>query len=245
METTLAPRHGYDMETIRFSGLRGKNLRNWLLLPLRLLLALWQSASVIRKVRPDVVSGHGRISRLSGGNDGVIFGEAIADTRTELDSRARQQDLDEGRGQSVAGFSGVIRSGAKVIFTGNPVRQRNQSIASPERRYASCSGRLKLLVIGGSLGAQALNTILPLALNRIPEASRPSVTASGWNASPGSAQKELCGSRRGRRTGYIHRQYGGAICRMRPCESAGQARSPLPRSAPPGVAVSWCRSLTL
>ncbi|MEO7560191.1 MAG: glycosyltransferase, partial [Nitrosospira sp.] len=59
METTLAPQRGYDMETIRFSGLRGKNIATWLTLPLRLLRALWQSARVIRRVRPDVVLGMG------------------------------------------------------------------------------------------------------------------------------------------------------------------------------------------
>ena len=80
METTLAPRHGYDVETIRFSGLRGKNVRTWLLLPLRLLLALWQSASVIRRVRPDVVLGMGGYPAFPGGDDGVIVGEAVADT---------------------------------------------------------------------------------------------------------------------------------------------------------------------
>ena len=55
MESALVRQHGYDMETINFSGLRGKNATTWLTLPLRLLLAFWQSAKVIFRVRPDVV----------------------------------------------------------------------------------------------------------------------------------------------------------------------------------------------
>ena len=67
METTLARQQGHTLETIRFSGLRGKNVRTWLLLPARLLLAFWQSARVIRKVRPDVVLGMGGYPAFPGG----------------------------------------------------------------------------------------------------------------------------------------------------------------------------------
>jgi UDP-N-acetylglucosamine--N-acetylmuramyl-(pentapeptide) pyrophosphoryl-undecaprenol N-acetylglucosamine transferase len=74
------------------------------------------------------------------------------------------------------GFPGAIRNGGKVMFSGNPVRSEITQLGSPEERYAARSGRLKLLVIGGSLGAQALNTILPQALKCIPQESRPSVT---------------------------------------------------------------------
>jgi UDP-N-acetylglucosamine--N-acetylmuramyl-(pentapeptide) pyrophosphoryl-undecaprenol N-acetylglucosamine transferase len=74
------------------------------------------------------------------------------------------------------GFPGAIRNGGKVMFSGNPVRSEITQLGSPAERYAARSGRLKLLVIGGSLGAQALNTILPQSLKCIPQESRPSVT---------------------------------------------------------------------
>jgi UDP-N-acetylglucosamine--N-acetylmuramyl-(pentapeptide) pyrophosphoryl-undecaprenol N-acetylglucosamine transferase len=74
------------------------------------------------------------------------------------------------------GFPGVIRGDRKVTFSGNPVRSEISQLEAPDKRYAARSGKLKLLVIGGSLGAQALNTIVPQALGLIPEKLRPLVT---------------------------------------------------------------------
>ena len=176
METTLAPRHGYDMETIRFSGLRGKNLRTWLLLPLRLLLALWQSASVIRRVRPDVVLGMGGYPAFPGGMMASFLSKPLLIHEQNSIPGLANRILTKVADKVLLGFPGAIRNGGKVTFTGNPVRSEISQLPPPRERYASRSGRLKLLVIGGSLGAQALNTILPLALKRIPGEARPSVT---------------------------------------------------------------------
>lgn len=74
------------------------------------------------------------------------------------------------------GFPGAMRSEKKALFCGNPVRREIGELESPEQRYAARSGNLKLLVIGGSLGAQALNTIVPQALKLIPGKQRPWVT---------------------------------------------------------------------
>ena len=75
METVLVPQRGYDIEIIRFSGLRGKNAVAWLTLPLRLLFALWQSVKVLLRVRPDVVLGMGGYPAFPGGLMASLLGK--------------------------------------------------------------------------------------------------------------------------------------------------------------------------
>jgi UDP-N-acetylglucosamine--N-acetylmuramyl-(pentapeptide) pyrophosphoryl-undecaprenol N-acetylglucosamine transferase len=176
METSLAPRQGYDLETIRFSGLRGKSVRNWLLLPLRLLLALWQSAKVIRRVRPDVVLGMGGYPAFPGAMMASLMAKPLLIHEQNSIPGLANMILAKIADKVLLGFPGAIRNGGKVMFSGNPVRSEITELCSPGERYAARSGRLKLLVIGGSLGAHALNTILPQALKRVPQESRPSVT---------------------------------------------------------------------
>ena len=176
METTLAPQRGYDLETIRFSGLRGKSIRNWVLLPLRLLLASWQSAKVIRRVRPDVVLGMGGYPAFPGGMMASLLARPLLIHEQNSIPGLANRILANIADKVLLGFPGAIKNGGKVMFSGNPVRSEITQLDPPAERYAARTGGLKLLVIGGSLGAQALNTILPLALKRIPEESRPGVT---------------------------------------------------------------------
>jgi UDP-N-acetylglucosamine--N-acetylmuramyl-(pentapeptide) pyrophosphoryl-undecaprenol N-acetylglucosamine transferase len=176
METTFAPRQGYDLETIRFSGFRGKSVQNWLLLPLHLLLALWQSAKVMRRVRPDVVLGMGGYPAFPGAMMASLLAKPLLIHEQNSVPGLANMILSKIADKVLLGFPGAIKNGGKVMFSGNPVRSEITQLGLPAERYAARSGRLKLLVIGGSLGAQALNTILPQALKCIPQESRPSVT---------------------------------------------------------------------
>jgi UDP-N-acetylglucosamine--N-acetylmuramyl-(pentapeptide) pyrophosphoryl-undecaprenol N-acetylglucosamine transferase len=74
------------------------------------------------------------------------------------------------------GFPDAVMTNRQTLFSGNPVRSEIAQLEAPEKRYAARSGNLRLLVIGGSLGAQVLNTTVPLALKLIPESRRPLVT---------------------------------------------------------------------
>lgn len=176
METTLAPQRGYEMETIRFSGLRGKNIATWLTLPLRLLRALWQSARVIDRVRPDVVLGMGGYPAFPGGLMASLLNKPLLIHEQNSVPGLANRILAKLADRVLLGFPGVIRGDRKVTFSGNPVRSEISQLEAPDKRYAARSGKLKLLVIGGSLGAQALNTIVPQALGLIPEKLRPLVT---------------------------------------------------------------------
>ncbi len=172
MESQLVPPRGFAFEPIDFSGVRGKGPVTLALLPLRLLKAFWQSIQVIRRVKPDVVLGLGGYIAFPAGLMSVLLGKPLV---------LHEQN-------SVAGMVNKVLAGvADRVFTafpdvlknaqwvGNPLRPAFTQQPEPSVRFAGRSGPLKLLVVGGSLGAQALNRIVPQALALIPAAQRPSV----------------------------------------------------------------------
>jgi UDP-N-acetylglucosamine--N-acetylmuramyl-(pentapeptide) pyrophosphoryl-undecaprenol N-acetylglucosamine transferase len=180
METVLVPQRGYDIEIIRFSGLRGKNAVTWLTLPLRLLFALWQSVKVMLRVRPDVVLGMGGYPAFPGGLMASLLGKPLLIHEQNSIPGLANRILAKLADKVLLGFPNAIRNDKKAVFSGNPVRSEISQLEAPEKRYALRSKtdnqKLRLLVIGGSLGAQALNTIVPQALKLIPEKIRPLVT---------------------------------------------------------------------
>jgi len=173
MESRIVPQHGIALETIDFSGVRGKGLATLALLPLRLLRAFWQAWRVVRRVQPDVVLGLGGYVTFPGGMMAVLAGKPLV---------LHEQN-------SVAGMANKVLAGvADRIFTafpdvfkrgqwvGNPLRAAFVQQPGPAERFAGRSGPLRVLVVGGSLGARALNDIVPQALALIPAGKRPQVT---------------------------------------------------------------------
>ena len=177
METVLVPQYGYEMEVINFTGLRGKTAMTWLMLPFRLLLAFWQSASVMFRVRPDVVLGMGGYPTFPGGMMAVLVNRPLIIHEQNSIPGLANKVLAKLADKILLAFPGTIRgAGDNVIFSGNPVREGIVQVEKPEQRYAGRKGNLKLLVVGGSRGAQALNTIVPQALKLMPKNKRPLVT---------------------------------------------------------------------
>ncbi|SEK31609.1 undecaprenyldiphospho-muramoylpentapeptide beta-N-acetylglucosaminyltransferase [Nitrosovibrio tenuis] len=176
METILAPRQGHDIEIIRFSGFRRKGAGTWLTLPLRLSLALWQSARVMRRVHPDVVLGMGGYPAFPGGLMASLLKKPLLIHEQNSIPGLVNRILAKLADKVLLGFPGAVMTNKPAVFSGNPVRSEISLLDAPENRYAERSGKLRLLVIGGSLGAQALNTIVPLALKMIPEPQRPLIT---------------------------------------------------------------------
>ena len=173
MEAELVPRHGYEMEFIRFSGLRGKGIVRMALLPLNLLIAFWQSARVIFKVRPDVVLGMGGYVSFPGGMMAAGLNRPLVVHEQNSIAGLANRVLAEVADRRLAGFPGVLR---KSQFAGNPVRAAIAQLPAPAERFRGRAGPLKLLVIGGSLGAQALNQTVPQSLALMPSERRPQVT---------------------------------------------------------------------
>jgi len=172
MESQLVPKQGFAFEAIDFGGVRGKGWLTLVLLPLRLLQAFWQSITVLRRVQPDVVVGLGGYITFPAGLMAVLLGKPLV---------LHEQN-------SVAGLANRVLSGvADRVFTafplvikgaqwvGNPLRSAFLHLPDPLQRFAGRTGPLKVLVVGGSLGAKALNEIVPQALALIPPASRPDV----------------------------------------------------------------------
>jgi UDP-N-acetylglucosamine--N-acetylmuramyl-(pentapeptide) pyrophosphoryl-undecaprenol N-acetylglucosamine transferase len=172
MEARLVPAHGYRMAWIHARALRGKGLAAKLLLPLNLLLAFWQSARAIFAVRPDVVLGMGGYVAFPGGLMASLLAKPLAIHEQNAVAGLTNRVLRGVADRAFEAFPGALKN---AEWTGNPVRAEIAGIALPAERYTSRSGPLKLLVVGGSLGAQALNYALPRALALIPQDTRPQV----------------------------------------------------------------------
>jgi UDP-N-acetylglucosamine--N-acetylmuramyl-(pentapeptide) pyrophosphoryl-undecaprenol N-acetylglucosamine transferase len=172
MEATWVPKHGYGMAWVSFSGLRGKGPLAFLLLPLRLLVAFWQSARAIFAHRPDVVLGMGGYISFPGGIMAALFGKPLIVHEQNAIPGLANKVLAGVADRVLCAFPGALKG---ATLTGNPVRPGIAAIAAPESRYAGRSGPLRVLVVGGSLGAKVFNDVVPRALALL-SGPRPLVT---------------------------------------------------------------------
>jgi len=166
MEERLVPPHGYRTAWIRARAARGKGLVQKLLLPANLLLSFWESLGHLRRIRPDVVLGLGGYVAFPGGMMASLLGRPLALHEQNAIAGLANRVLAAVADKVMVAFPGVLK-GAE--WTGNPVRAEIAAIAPPEARFAGRSGPLRILVVGGSLGAQALNQALPKALSLLKE----------------------------------------------------------------------------
>jgi UDP-N-acetylglucosamine--N-acetylmuramyl-(pentapeptide) pyrophosphoryl-undecaprenol N-acetylglucosamine transferase len=173
IESTLVPSRGYDTTWVSFSGLRGKGPKAFFLLPARLLLAFWQSARAIFLQRPDVVLGMGGYISFPGGMMAVLLGKPLVIHEQNSVAGLANKVLARVADRILCAFPGALE---RATVTGNPVRPEVAALPAPETRYEERSGPLRVLVVGGSLGAKALNEVLPRALALLPAERRPLVT---------------------------------------------------------------------
>lgn len=173
MESQLVPPQGFAFEAIDFSGVRGKGLLTLALLPLRLLRAFWQALQVVRRVKPDVVVGLGGFISFPGGMMGVLCGKPLVLHEQNSVAGLANKVL---AGVADAVFTAFPKVLAKGVWVGNPLRSAFLGAAEPVQRFAGRSGPLRVLVLGGSLGARALNDIVPQALALLPPEQQPQVT---------------------------------------------------------------------
>ena len=173
MEAQLVTPRGFAFEAVQFSGVRGKGLATLALLPLKLLRAFWQSWQVVRRVRPDVVVGLGGYITFPGGMMASLAGKPLVLHEQNSVAGLANRVLARIADRVFTAFPGVL---AGASWVGNPLRQAFTAQLQPTERFAGRSGPLRLLVVGGSLGAKALNDMVPQALALIPPAVRPQVT---------------------------------------------------------------------
>ncbi len=190
MEARLVPAHGYELAPVRFGALRGKGVIRKLLLPWNLLRGFREALREIRRLRPDVVLGMGGFITFPGGMMAALTGVPLVLHEQNSVAGLANKVLALVADRILTGFPGVLR---KATWVGNPVRPEIAALPPPAERLARRqsppnrvrksgsaakappSERLRLLVIGGSLGAAVLNENVPAALALLAERERPEV----------------------------------------------------------------------
>lgn len=173
MEARIVPASGYEVAWVRFTALRGKGVLRKVLLPFNLLRGFAQAFGQIRRVKPDVVLGMGGYVTFPGGMMAVLLGCPVVVHEQNSVAGLANRVLARVADEVVTGFPDVLKRGEWV---GNPVRAEITAVAPPAARFAGRCGPLKVLVVGGSLGAAALNDVMPKALALLAPAERPQVT---------------------------------------------------------------------
>jgi UDP-N-acetylglucosamine--N-acetylmuramyl-(pentapeptide) pyrophosphoryl-undecaprenol N-acetylglucosamine transferase len=177
LEARLVPEHGIEFEGVAFGGIRGKGLKQLVVGPFALLAALGQSLQIIRRRAPHVVLGFGGFASFPGALAGVACAKPLVLHDANAVAGLANRVLAYGADRILLGFPGALRGrhAAKVEWVGNPVRDAIGAMPPPEERFADRTGPIRLLVVGGSLGATALNECVPAALALLPRGSRPQV----------------------------------------------------------------------
>ena len=189
MENKLVPPSGIPIDTIGFSGLRGKGLLHTLTGGLRLLVAFWSCLRIIRARKTTAVLGMGGYVCFPGGLMASLLSKPLvlvnADAALLMSNKALLPVADK----VAFGFDGAAAHKTKhAVVTGNPVRAEIEALPVPSQRFAGRSGALRVLVVGGSLGARALNECLPKALALLDANQRPMVTHQTGQANLASVQ---------------------------------------------------------
>ncbi|MBU6504775.1 MAG: undecaprenyldiphospho-muramoylpentapeptide beta-N-acetylglucosaminyltransferase [Betaproteobacteria bacterium] len=191
MEARLVPQQGFVLETVAMGGLRGKGVWRILSAPWMVAVACLQSVAILLRQRPDVVVGFGGFASFPGGLSAALLKKplvlheqnAVAGLSNRVLARLARRVFEGFPGSfkapsahPLARMLGVPRD---VRWVGNPVRPEIQELPPPAVRFAGRSGVLKILVLGGSQGASALNALIPRALALIPLQERPEVVHQG------------------------------------------------------------------
>ncbi|RJG09442.1 undecaprenyldiphospho-muramoylpentapeptide beta-N-acetylglucosaminyltransferase [Massilia cavernae] len=177
METDLVPKAGIPMDTIDFAGLRGKGLGHTVRGAFKMAASFATCMGIVRRRKPDVVLGMGGYVTVPGGLMARCAGVPLALVNADAALLLSNKTLAPVAQKVLFGFPADFgRAAAKAIVTGNPVRREILDMPSPETRFGARTGVLRVLVVGGSLGAKVLNDSVPAALAMLPADARPVVT---------------------------------------------------------------------
>jgi UDP-N-acetylglucosamine--N-acetylmuramyl-(pentapeptide) pyrophosphoryl-undecaprenol N-acetylglucosamine transferase len=175
MESRVVPASGFSIEWVRVKGIRGKGLTAWLMAPFRIASALLQALAVLRRVRPRAVLGAGGYVSGPGGIAAWLLRIPLLIHEQNAIPGLTNRWLARIAGQVLQGFPGSFDKKTGARFVGNPVRADIAAIPEPAARFQGRSGRARLLVFGGSQGAQRLNAMVPQALAQLDPGRRPQV----------------------------------------------------------------------
>jgi UDP-N-acetylglucosamine--N-acetylmuramyl-(pentapeptide) pyrophosphoryl-undecaprenol N-acetylglucosamine transferase len=187
MEAELVAQRGIKLEPVSMAAARGKSLRQWVMLPFRLTRSLWQSMQALRRVRPAVVLGMGGYVAFPGGVMARLLNRPLVIHEQNSIAGLTNKILARIASTVMVAFPDALK---RAVWAGNPVRAELIELAAPAERFKDRTGPLEILVVGGSLGAQALNSTVPRALALLPRSERPSVTHQSGKAHLESLSKE-------------------------------------------------------
>ena len=187
MENKLVAQAGFPLTQVRITGVRGKGLLAWAVLPVRILAAFWQSTLAIFRIRPDVVLSMGGYVAFPGGMMAALWRKTLVVHEPGAVAGITNRLLAPFADHVIVGMEGAFQRRVaqkwanalpkprRVHWLGTPVREDIAAVAPPDARYAGRGGRLRLLVVGGSLGAQTMNDLVVAALAAMAPESRPQV----------------------------------------------------------------------
>lgn len=175
LESTVVPKAGIEIHFLSIGGLRGKSALTLVFAPFKLFLACAQALMILAKYKPSVVLGLGGFATGPGGVMAWLLRKPLVIHEQNAIPGMTNKTLTRFATRVLEAFPHSFTSDVRAIATGNPVRPEIAALPPPQERFAGRSGPLRLLVIGGSLGAQALNEAVPAALALLPEQARPHV----------------------------------------------------------------------
>lgn len=175
IESRVVPPEGIALETVRVQGLRGKGLFSWLLAPLRILVAVADAVRVLRRCRPKVVLGMGGYTAGPGGLAAWLLRRPLVIHEQNAVAGLTNRLLAGFAREVLEAFPGSFSASVKTRVTGNPVRADIAALLPPAVRFAGRRGPLRLLVLGGSQGARALNETVAAAIALLPPDQRPEI----------------------------------------------------------------------
>lgn len=175
LEARLVPAHGIELYTVRVGGLRGKGLGTRLAAPFMLVRAVMSAFAVVRRLRPrSVLSMGGYVAGPGGVAAWLLRRPLLVHEQNSIPGMTNRVLARLAR-KVMTGFDGAFPQAGQAEWVGNPVRADIAALPAPGQRLANRAGRTRLLVLGGSQGARALNRTLPAALGRLHQAERPEV----------------------------------------------------------------------
>jgi UDP-N-acetylglucosamine--N-acetylmuramyl-(pentapeptide) pyrophosphoryl-undecaprenol N-acetylglucosamine transferase len=167
LEARVVPAEQIPIEWLTVSGLRGKGLLAWLAAPLRLLVALREALAVMRRHQPAVVVGLGGFVSGPGGVAAWLTRRPLLIHEQNAIAGFTNRCLARVAREVLVAFPDAFGAGVSVRLIGNPVRTEIAALPAPEARFATRHGAIRLLIVGGSLGAARLNSVVPHALARL------------------------------------------------------------------------------
>lgn len=175
LEARTVPAAGFDIEWVSIQGLRGNGVLGWLLMPWRLLRALMQSLKIIRRRRPSVVVSFGGFVAGPGALMAKLLRKPLIVHEQNAVPGLTNRVLAFIADKVLCGFPGAFGDRSGVVYVGNPVRDEIIQLRMKARRLFDGHRKIRLLIIGGSLGAQVFNETVPLVMRSLDESCRPEI----------------------------------------------------------------------